>query len=120
MLFAAVSVVLLMVAPRSPHADIDEAALHVPLPNGITVRLFTARGLDRATTIDGSRGVMTLPTGGRLEVITDVGDPAIENSGDGSFHPFDEDVVIDILRDIDCRDLRRFGSVQPHTPHHHH
>ena len=36
---------------------------------------------------------LCLPDGARFELITSTSDPAIANSGDGAFHPFDESAV---------------------------
>jgi hypothetical protein len=52
------------------------------------------------TKADG-RGTLDLDNGEYLTLITDIYDPAIPNKGDGQFHPFDEDLVVECLENIE-------------------
>jgi hypothetical protein len=48
----------------------------------------------------GNDAVIPLDDGRILRVITDINDPLIYNKGDGEFHPFPEDRVLEILEGI--------------------
>ena len=77
------------------------STLTANLPNGISVRVFTPDYFLVRTIYQGTRGVISLASGERLSVITDTGDPAIGNQGDGTFHPFAADQVLGLLAEID-------------------
>jgi len=57
--------------------------------------------LTRFCVTDGSGTLwLQLPGGARFELVTSTADPAIANSGDGSFHPFDVEQVRAALDDV--------------------
>jgi hypothetical protein len=63
-------------------------------------RVFPPEYLADRTVADGGRGVIDLEDGLYLSLITDINDPLIINKGDGSFHPFATDLVIECLESI--------------------
>lgn len=70
------------------------------LTNGIEVTLYDADLLaSRLITIAGTP-VIPISDDRYLSVITDINDPAIYNKGDGSFHPFPVDMVLQALEAI--------------------
>ncbi|MEE9270128.1 MAG: hypothetical protein V3V49_07695 [Candidatus Krumholzibacteria bacterium] len=89
-----------LVGAHAPAVRAAEAAFTVDLSNGISARIFTPEYLMIRTTYNGSRGTITLANGDRLDVITDINDPVIANKGDGAFHPFAVDQVVELLGEI--------------------
>ena len=80
-----------------PNTSQQQTAPRYSLANGLEVVVYTSDMLaSRLTTYNGET-IIPLDDGRYLEVITEVSDPAIYNKGDGSFHPFVEDNVIEIL-----------------------
>ena len=70
------------------------------LANGLSVTVYDSAELaSRLTTLAGEQ-VITLDDGRYVSVITDINDPSIYNKGDGDFHPFREEWVIDVLSGI--------------------
>jgi hypothetical protein len=52
------------------------------------------------TAVEGTRGKIDIGHDNYLTVITDISDPAIVNKGDGAFHAFSIDQVIEALSDV--------------------
>jgi hypothetical protein len=70
------------------------------LANGLDVTVYPSDMLaSRLMSYEGDP-IIPLDDGRYVEVITDINDPAIYNKGDGVFHPFPEDRVIEILREV--------------------
>ncbi len=71
--------------------------------NGIKARIFSAQQVLEGHTLRDGSGNLYLSITGRAiyELIEDVGDPAITNPGDGSFHPMRDEHVLDALEGID-------------------
>jgi hypothetical protein len=67
--------------------------------------VYTAEYLESRVTYDGDRGLIRLDDGSYLSVITNIQDPLIANKGDGHFHPYPTELVIDLLREIDYPSL---------------
>ena len=69
--------------------------------NGVEARVYTADYLKAATeTVNDTRGLIALDDGSYLTVVTSVEDPLIANKGDGSFHPFRLEHVVEFINDI--------------------
>lgn len=75
----------------------------IALPNGIVATIYSSDYLLTRTTFEGTRGQIDLGDGTYLTVITDIADPLIVNKGDGQFHAFPTDGVIEQLREIEYR-----------------
>lgn len=76
------------------------------LANGLDVTLHRAEDLAaRLTALDGD-AVIPLDGSRYLRVITDINDPSISNRGDGEFHPFEADAVLDALGQISHPNVR--------------
>jgi hypothetical protein len=71
------------------------------LANGIEATIYPSEYLLSRTTFDGTRGRIDVGDGTHLTVITEVADPEIVNKGDGAFHAFATEQVIEALGDID-------------------
>lgn len=84
----------------SPDDQPDLQPQEYRLPNGLEVALFDSDEL--ASRLKWINGVPTIPLddGRYVRVIDDINDPSIYNKGDGAFHPFDEDQVIEVLKGI--------------------
>ena len=78
-------------------ASAADGIIAVDLANGIRGRVFTPEYLAARTVADDDRGTLTLEGGLYLTLITDINDPLVTNKGDGRFHPFDTDLVIECL-----------------------
>ncbi len=90
----------------APNASGDaDGVLRVRFTNGISARVFTSSYLERRTVFGESGGRIDLGDGRYLDVITDINDPRIANKGDGSFHPFDEELVVDAIAEISLSGL---------------
>jgi hypothetical protein len=89
----------------APSAVLGAGVLGLDLPNGMRARVFPPEYLAEKTVADDDRGVLVLDDGLYLTLITDINDPLILNKGDGSFHPFGTDLVIDCLEQIAFPDL---------------
>jgi len=74
----------------------------VNIRNGSIAELYTPESLEEYITY-GPNGFATLslPSGEIYRLITDINDPSIVNKGDGEFHPFDLDLVLEALNGID-------------------
>jgi hypothetical protein len=83
-----------------PSAVLGAGVVSLDLPNGMRARVFTPEYLAGRTVADNDRGTLTLDDGLYLTLITDISDPLILNKGDGSFHPFGTDLVIESLESI--------------------
>jgi hypothetical protein len=70
------------------------------LSNGLAVVVYGSEMLAAHLTWQGGDPIIPLDDGRYLSVITDIDDPAIYNKGDGTFHPFYESKVIEILGGI--------------------
>jgi hypothetical protein len=70
------------------------------LPNGLNVTVYSSDLLAAHITWRDDGPIVPLPDGRYVGVITDINDPAICNKGDGSFHPFEEDDVVEVLKSI--------------------
>ena len=84
----------------APAATASADALNIGCANGIRATVYTADFLLGRTIVDGTRGKIDIGDGTVLHVVTDVEDPLIINKGDGRFHPFPAERVIDELHDI--------------------
>ncbi|MDD4856628.1 MAG: hypothetical protein PHD74_00830 [Candidatus Krumholzibacteria bacterium] len=72
------------------------------LENGLEIRLYSPKNVLEMSTRDGDgRLILTLSDGVKYELIDDICDPRIVNRGDGSFHPVNEEWVIDALGKVD-------------------
>ena len=80
-----------------PEAAAGASVIGLDLPNGIRARVFPPEYLAERTAAQDDRGILTLDDGLYLTLITDINDPLILNKGDGSFHPFGTDLVIECL-----------------------
>jgi hypothetical protein len=78
----------------------EDGVLDIRLRNGIDARIFTADYLAERTETVGDRVEIRLDNGERFTVITDINDPSIRNKGDGEFHPFPKDLVLECLSQI--------------------
>lgn len=83
-----------------PSAVLGAGIVGLDLPNGMRARVFPPEYLAERTVADSDRGVLNLDEGLYLTLITDINDPLILNKGDGSFHPFGTDLVIECLEHI--------------------
>lgn len=70
------------------------------LPNGLNVTVYSSELLASHLTVRAEGPIIPLPDGRYVGVITDVNDPDIYNKGDGTFHPFPQDEVVEILKSI--------------------
>jgi hypothetical protein len=78
-----------------------DAVVTTRFNNGISARVYPAEYLAEHTTIESARGTLDLGNGETLQVITDINDPLIANKGDGRFHPFTIDGVLECLGRIE-------------------
>ena len=67
------------------------------LANGISLVLYPAEQLRERVIRGGAGSEIRLEGARRIAVIDDINDPAIYNKGDGEFHPFPQDAVIEAL-----------------------
>jgi hypothetical protein len=79
----------------------EEGVVTVRLANGIDARVFPSDYLASEVVATSNRGILRLDGGEYLTLIMDIGDPAITNKGDGRFHPFDKDLVVECLDQIE-------------------
>jgi hypothetical protein len=70
------------------------------LANGLDVTIFGSAELASRLTTQAGEEIITLDDGRYVTVITDINDPSIYNKGDGSFHPFREEWVTEVLNGI--------------------
>jgi hypothetical protein len=92
-------------ADESAASDISvrldvSGANHYGLPNGLDVTVWGSEELETRLTWRGEEAIIPLSDGRYLAVITDINDPSIYNKGDGEFHPFPEDWVVEVLKGI--------------------
>jgi hypothetical protein len=73
---------------------------HYALSNGLDVTVYHSDALASRLTWRGGETVIPLDDGRYLSVITDIDHPSICNKGDGQFHPFDQEGVVDVLEGI--------------------
>jgi hypothetical protein len=90
----------------SPDGRPDLQPQEYRLPNGLEVALFDSDELE--SRLEWMDGVPTIPLedGRYIRVIDDINDPAIYNKGDGSFHPFEAEEVIEVLKGLTHPNLR--------------
>ena len=88
--------------PRTPisQADGAEGVHSLSLANGVHVTIITSENLDKRLVTYNGESIIPLDDGRYFRVITDINDPAIINKGDGAFHPFQMDKVIEVLGSI--------------------
>jgi hypothetical protein len=86
-------------------ADGAEGVHTLSLANGVEVTIFTSENLDKRLESINGESIIPLDDGRYFTVITDINDPAITNKGDGAFHPFQMDQVIEVLRTINHHQL---------------
>ena len=84
----------------------DDVVLRIDFANGTKATIYPAEYLTSRTTTDGTRGTIDLDNGLYLTVITDINDPLILNKGDGEFHPFSTEQVVELLDDIEYTPMR--------------
>jgi hypothetical protein len=85
-------------------AEVDDVRT-VRFSGGISATIITADYLRQHLSVgvaSGSHGLIRLDDGTEIWVIVDINDPAIANKGDGSFHAYDYDLVVDALAAIEC------------------
>jgi hypothetical protein len=70
------------------------------LPNGLDLTVYGSDALASRLTWRGGQALIALEDGRYLSVITDIDDPSIYNKGDGQFHPFPQDRVVEVLGGI--------------------
>ena len=103
--FALSTLVLLTGTAGLTPVSAADGIVSVELANGIRGRVFTPEYLAARTVMSYDRGTLTLESGQYLTLITDINDPLVTNKGDGRFHPFDTDLVIECLDRIAYPDL---------------
>lgn len=81
---------------------VAEGIVRIECTNGITARIFSPDYLREGIEITPAGPVLTLDDGERIDMISDIEDPRIFNRGDGAFHPFGTDDVIQALGEIEC------------------
>ncbi|UCH82845.1 MAG: hypothetical protein JSW50_10240 [Candidatus Latescibacterota bacterium] len=86
-------------------ASTEDGILTIQFANGIYARVFTSEYLEARVIRVADRGVLQLDDKYSITLLTNIDDPAITNKGDGQFHPFDEDLVVQCLGQIDYPDL---------------
>lgn len=87
------------VAPRSlPRTQAHASRYH--LVNGLDVTIYPSELLASRLELREGENVISLNNGRYLSVITDINDPAICNKGDGTFHPFMEEKIVEVLEAI--------------------
>ena len=84
-----------------PSAAAGAGVVALDFPNGIRARVFPPEYLAERTVAVEDRGTLAIEDGLYLTLITDINDPLIINKGDGSFHPFGTDLVIECLENIE-------------------
>jgi hypothetical protein len=85
-------------APAVPQPA--EKSTHYALSNGLDVTVYHSEALASRLTWQGGDAIIPLDDGRYLSVITDISDPSIYNKGDGQFHPFSPDRVLEVLKGI--------------------
>jgi len=98
--FFVLAAALAVGAPFAWASTDAEGIITIQLANGIDARIFTSDYLAAKVVPASSRGILHLDGSDYLTLITDINDPAITNKGDGRFHPFGTDVVLDCLGEI--------------------
>jgi hypothetical protein len=83
----------------------EDAVLTVRFANGVSARVFPSDYLAARTVVESDRGTYWLEGGEYFTFLTDINDPSITNKGDGQFHPFDTDLVLDCLDQIAYPDM---------------
>ena len=83
-----------------PDRSLQQTVPRYRLANGLEVTVYPSDLLASRLTSYGGDQIIPLDDGRYLSVITDVNDPAIYNKGDGVFHPFPEDKVIELLKEV--------------------
>lgn len=81
-------------------AATEDGIREIQLGNGIHATIYTSAFLAAQTLEQDPYGILKVDDTHYFSVITDINDPAISNKGDGRFHPFDEDLVIQCLDQI--------------------
>jgi hypothetical protein len=84
----------------APLADGAEGVYSLNLENGLGVTIFTSEHLARRLQTYNGEDIIPLDDGRYFRVVTDINDPEIANKGDGAFHPFQMNKVIEVLRSI--------------------
>jgi hypothetical protein len=75
---------------------------HYSLANGLNVTVISPENVMKMTsTAPGGALLLNMADGQSYQLIASLSDPEITNTGDGRFHPFDEDLVIKALSAID-------------------
>jgi len=87
-------------SPELPPALKATESTHHSLPNGLDVTVYGSELLESRLTWYGGDAIIPLDDGRYLSVITDINDASIYNKGDGRFHPFPEDRVLEILKGV--------------------
>ncbi len=81
--------------------------------NGVNATVYSpAYIMEEMVVEDGGRPVLYVDGKPRYELVPDVYDPAVSNRGDGQFHPFDRDDVIQALEQIDLNSVSMDVSVE--------
>ena len=95
------AVVFAVGAPSAWTSTGEEGVITVRLANGINARVFPSEYLAGQIVTTLNRGILRLDGGECFSLITDINDPSITNKGDGRFHPFGAELVLDCLNEID-------------------
>lgn len=91
--------VLVLVLPATSVA-LGDGAVRLHTANGLSLTVYSSDLLAERLTYRDGEPVIPLDDGRYFPVITDINDPSIYNKGDGEFHPFPDDMVIDALETI--------------------
>jgi hypothetical protein len=86
--------------PKSRPANPPTEATRHRLANGLDVTLYSSDLLASRLVWRSDGPVIPLDDGRYLSVITDIDDPSISNKGDRTFHPFSEEMIIEVLESI--------------------
>jgi len=87
--------------PGPAQASTEDGILSIRFDNGICAKIFTSEYLDSRLLRLEDRALLQIDDRFTITLLTDIDDPTITNKGDGRFHPFDEDLVVECLDQID-------------------
>ncbi|MEJ2722565.1 MAG: hypothetical protein P8181_15725, partial [bacterium] len=93
--------VITALAQGPAQADTPDGIIEIRFATGFSATIYTSEYLADRTLTQNDRGILHLDDGQYLPVITDIDDPFISNKGDGRFHPFNRDLVISSLEQIE-------------------
>ena len=91
------SLVVLFAATMPAFAEAEAGVERLSFSNGVSAILYTAPYFDKRLTELNGQPAFRLDDGRFIPVIIEISDPAIYNKGDGSFHPFEPQLVEAVL-----------------------